>query len=263
MHFVFRGPAAAAAVAALCSCGGDEAAAPGTPDALSAADRDIAAALYAGTPRTPVGFTADPAPASFEQVTTYHLKTSQLAAPAATQHEVCTDDWNVALAWSEEVAAQASPYLDLVATEATARYFELGRVPRGDPSRYVRMRVLRCAYLDRTGVELALEEGYAGSLNERPLDAAALKSLSEYLWLFTTYNNSGHVVVASEPGAGALAHTVTIATLERHANGATCDRVVLRDWTHAANEATGLLTLAVTPQREFGVRQDAGTLVGC
>jgi hypothetical protein len=188
MHSALRGFAAAAAAAALCSCGGDEAAAPSAAATLTATDREIAAALYAGTPRTPSGFAVDPAPASFEQVTTYHIKTSQLAAPAATQHEVCTDDWSVALAWAEEVAAQASPYLDLVATEATARYFELGRVPRGDPSRYVRMRVLRCAYLDRTGVELAAAEGYAGTLNERPLDAAALKSVSEYLWLFTTYN---------------------------------------------------------------------------
>lgn len=267
MRFAFRGLAAAAAVAALCSCGGDEAAAPAAPAAaaaLTAADREIAAALYAGTPRTPTGFAADPAPASFEQVTTYHLKTSQLAAPAATQHEVCTDDWSVALAWSEEVAAQASPYLDLVATQSTGRYFELGRVPRGDPTRYVRMRVLRCAYLDRTGVELTTTDGYAGTLNERPLDAAALKSLSEYLWLFTTYNNAGHVVVASEARAGGLAHAISIATLERHGNGgAACDRVLLRDWTHAATEATGVLTLAVTPQREFGVRQEAGQLVGC
>jgi hypothetical protein len=263
MRFPFRGLAAAAAVAALCSCGGDEAAAPAAAAALSVADREIAAALYAGTPRTPAGFAADPPPASFEQVTTYHLKTSQLAAPAATQHEVCTDDWSVALAWSEEVAAQASPYLDLVATEATAHYFELGRVPRGDPSRYVRMRVLRCAYLDRTGVELAEPAGYAGTLNERPLDAAALQSLSEYLWQFTTYNNSGNIVVASEASGGELAHTVTIATLERHASGATCDRVTLRAWTHEASEATGVLTLAVTPVREFGVREDAGQLAGC
>jgi hypothetical protein len=87
--------------------------------------------------------------------------------------------------------------------------------------------------------------------------------LSEYLWLFTTYNNSGNVVVASEPSSGELAHTVTIATLERHASGATCDRVTLRDWTHTANEATGLLTLAVTPVRDFGVRENAGTLAGC
>jgi hypothetical protein len=260
MHLGFRGIAAAAAVAALCSCGGDEAAPAAT---LTATDGEIAAALYAGTPRTPAGFAVDPAPASYEQVTTFHLKTSQLAAPAATQHEVCTDDWSVALAWSEEVAAQASPYLDLVATETTTRYFELGRVPRGDPSRYVRMRVLRCAYLDRTGVELSTTNGYAGTLNERPLDAAALKHTSEYLWLFTTYNNSGHVVVASGTRAGGLAHSITIATLERQANGPACDRVTLRDWTHTATESTGLIWPPAARGGFWGAPRPAAALVGC
>jgi hypothetical protein len=100
-------------------------------------------------------------------------------------------------------------------------------------------------------------------LHERPLDAAALQSLSEYLWLFTTYNNSGNVVVASEAGSGELAHTLTIATLERLGGGAACDRVTLRAWTHAASEATGVLTRADRFVREFGVREESGTLAAC
>jgi len=192
-------PALAAALALLCSCAPDDEApqAAGAAPSLSTVDREIAAALYAGTPRTPPGLAADPAPASFAQVTTSHIKTSQLAAPAARQHEVCTDDWNVALAWAEEVAVQSAPYLDLVATEATARYFEFGRVPRGDASRYVRLRVLKCAALDRTGVELTLGGGFAGMLNQRPLDAAALRGVSEYLWLFTRYNNATRATPSS------------------------------------------------------------------
>jgi hypothetical protein len=248
--------AALAAVLALCSCSTEV---PAFPPSLATADREIAEMLYAGTPRTPAGFVADPPPASFAQVTTFHLKTAQIAAPAATLHELCTDDWSVALAWSEEAAAQANPYLDLVATDATPQYFEFGRVPRGEPTRYVRMRVLRCAYVDRTGVELGLD-GYAGTLNERPLDAAALRALSEYLWLFTSYNNSGHAVVASEARGPGLAHALTIATLERRA---ACDRVTLRDWVHEAAPATGVLTLEVAVLREFDVRQDGTTVVGC
>jgi hypothetical protein len=265
MRPIPRGLPALAAVLCLCSCVTEDEVPwfGGTEPPLSPADREIAAALYAGTPRTPAGFAADPAPASFAQVTTSHIKTSQLAAPAATQHEVCTDDWNVALAWAEEVAVQAVPYLDLVATEATARYFEFGRVPRGDASRYVRLRVLKCASLDRTGVELPLAAGFAGTLNARPLDAAALRELGEYLWLFTSYNNSGHAVVASEARGPGLTHAVTIASLERAAGEATCDRVTLRDWTHTAAEGTGVLTLGVAVVREFGVRQDGGALVGC
>ena len=120
-----------------------------------------------------MGFATDPAPPSYAQVTTYHLKSSQLALPAATTHEVCTDDWSTALAWSEEVAAQANPYLDLAANDATAGYFEFGRVPRGLTGQYVRQRVFRCAYLDRTGADLTAAEGFFGVLNARPLDAAA------------------------------------------------------------------------------------------
>jgi hypothetical protein len=250
---------ALAASFALCSCTSEV---PAFPSSLSAADRTIAETLYAGTPRVPVGFATDPAPASFAQVTTYHVKSSQLAAPSASVHEVCADDWSVALEWSEQVAAQGSHYLALVATDATARYFEFGRVPTGEPSRYVRMRVLRCAYLDRTGVELRLHDGFAGMLNERPLDAAALRAVSEYLWLFSLYNNSGNVVVASAERGPALVHTLTIATLERGSNGA-CDRVTLRDWTHEASAATGVLTLTDTVVREFLVRQDGATVVGC
>jgi hypothetical protein len=261
MRLSLRGLAAWAASFAMVSCTTDDPAL-GSSAGLSVADREIAAVLYAGTPRTPVGFAEDPVPASFAQVTTYHIKTSQLAAPAATLHEVCSDDWSEALAWSEEVAAHASPYLDLVATDATPRYFELGRVPRGEPDRYVRMRVLRCAYVDRTGVELSSTDGYAGTFNAQPLDAAALRALAEYLWHFTVYNNAGHAVLASESLGSGLTHTLTIASLERAAAGS-CDRVTLRDWTHDATPATGILTRSVAVVREFGVREDAGTLVGC
>jgi hypothetical protein len=261
MRLSLRGPAALAASLAFISCTTD---APmlGGSAALSAADREIAAALYAGTPRTPAGFAVDPVPASFAQVTTSHIKTSQLAAPAATLHEVCSDDLNVAVAWSEEVAAQSNPYLELVAMETTPRYYELSRVPRGQPDRYVRLRVLRCAYLDRTGVELSLADGYAGTFNAQPLDAAALRALAEYLWHFTAYNNAGHAVLASESRGTGLAHTLTIASLERSAGGS-CDRVVVREWTHEAAPATGVLTRSVAALREFGVREETGALRGC
>jgi hypothetical protein len=187
MRFHFRGWPAMTAVLAVSSCGSSDIALPPTDLAsLPQADAQIAAVLYAGTPRTPAGFLADPAPPGYAQVTTYHVKTSQVAVPSATTHELCTDDWSMALAWSEEIAAQATPYLDLVGNDATPRYFEFGRVPRGTTGQYVRQRVYRCAYLDRTGVDLAAAEGFAGVVNLRPLDAAALRELVEYLWRFTS-----------------------------------------------------------------------------
>ena len=73
--------------------------------------------------------------------------------------------------------------------------------------------------LDRTGVELSSADGYAGTFNAQPLDAAALRTLSEYLWHFTAYNNAGHAVVASESRGAGLTHALTIASLERAGRG--------------------------------------------
>jgi hypothetical protein len=250
--------AAALAVVSGCEVASDDEAAP----ALPLADHDVAALLYAGAPRTPAGFLADDPPAGFAQVTTYHLKSHQLAVPVTPSYELCTDDWRQAFAWSEEVAVQSSPYLDFVGNQATARYFELDRVPRGQPDRYVRMRVFRCAYLDRAGVDSSAGAGVAGTLNVRPLDAAALRELSEYLWRFTLYNNVDHAVLASEPVGSGLAHTLTIASLERGTNGG-CDRVKMRAWRHTADVLTGGLELADTVVREFGVRRDGVSISAC
>ena len=273
MRQYLRGPWAAAAALLLSSCSGNQDAAPtavvaplaatGAAAPLAAADQAIAATLYAGTARTPPGFFADPAPLSYSEVTTYHLKSSQLAAPAATSHELCTDDWSVAFAWSEEAAAQASPYLDFVSNEATTGYFEFARIPRGEHDRYVRMRVYRCSYLDRDAVNLAAANGAAGTLNYRPVNAAALRELSEYLWLFSAYNNANHAVIASQPVASGLAHALTIASLERAAGAASCDLVTVRNWVHTVDPSTGSLQLETTLLREFSVRAQGGAPVAC
>jgi hypothetical protein len=263
MRLLFRGSPVLAAALALSSCIGEDSVPAFDALPLAAADEPIAALLYAGTPRTPAGFTTDAVPPAYSQVTTYHIKSSQLSAPSATTHEVCADDWTTALAWSEELASQANPYLDLVATETTPHYFEFGRVPRGVTGQYVRQRVFRCTYLDRTGVELAASDGFAGRLNARPVDAAALRELVEYLWLFTSYNNAGHAVLASEASLPGPAHSLTLASLERVIGGSSCDRVTIREWLHAADAGTGVLQLDSDVVREFGVRQEGGGLVGC
>jgi hypothetical protein len=235
-----------------------------TPGTLAPVDQQIAARLYAGTPRTPAGFLDDPIPSGFAQVTTYHVKTSQLATSTQPPYDVCTDDWSQAFAWSEEVAVAASPYHDFVGNEATERYFEFDRVPRGQPDRYVRQRVYRCAYLDRTGVDATATAGFAGQLNARPIDATALRELSEYLWRFTTYNNADHAVIASEPRNSAeIGHALTIASLERGAYGGSCDRVTVRDSLLTVDLSTGALQRTTVFVREFGARQEGGLLVGC
>jgi hypothetical protein len=254
---------AAFAAVALGSCGGDST----TESTLAVAPRtdlQIAELLYAGTPRTPDGFLADPVPSSYQQVPTFHNKSDQLDANAATSFEVCTDDFAEALAWSETLAQAASTYLDLVDSMQADRYFELDRVASSEPERLVRMRVYRCAYLDRSGVDLGSTAEAAGTLNARPVDAVALRELGEYLWRFTTYNNVDHAVLGSEAnGTTTIEHVLTLASLARDAGAGGCDRVTLHEWLHTADAATGMLGHDDVALRTFDVRRDAGVVSGC
>ena len=265
MRSGLRRSLAALTALALGSCGTNpDGEALTTPEGTLPSDIEIAALLYAGTPRTPPGFLADPAPASFTQVTTYYIKSNHVDAAAPASYELCTDDWTEALAWSETLAQQAPAYLDLVSNEQTERYFELDRVPRGEPERYVRMRAFRCSYLDRSGVDLNAPADFAGTLNHQPLDAASLRDLSEYLWRFTHYNNADHAVLTSVPRTvtTGLAHVITLATLERGAAALGCDRITVREWLHTASEA-GELRRTEATLRQFAVRQEGAAIRGC
>lgn len=260
---------ALAATLLLSSCGGGGSDAPASPAqvapprAVGESDLQIAQLLYAGTPRTPAGFYEDSQPSGHDHVATVHLKNTDLdtslSAPSA-QHELCTDNWSTALDWSETSAQQSPQYADLVATDDAVRYYEFARSRAGDPDFYLRERVFKCAYLDRASADLRSPEGAAGQLNQRPLTAEELRTLSEYLWQFTSYNNFGHVVLRSSgtTAATSLTHTLVIAKLERGGVSATCDRVDVIAWRHSADTTSGALQLEVETLWSFGARDSAG-----
>jgi hypothetical protein len=260
-----------AATLLLSSCGGggsggDVPASPAQvapPRAVDQSDLQIAQLLYAGTPRTPAGFYEDSKPSGQEHVSTVHLKNTDIDASLSAptpQYELCTDDWNTALDWSEASAQQAAQYADLVATDDATRYYEFARSRAGDPDFYLRERVFKCAYLDRASADLRAPEGAAGQLNQRPLVADELRTLSEYLWQFTTYNNFGHAVLKSSGAAAAssLTHTLVIANLERGGMSATCDRIDVIAWRHRLDTPSGALQLDVETLWSFGAREHAG-----
>ncbi|MFL6550320.1 MAG: hypothetical protein ACJ8OJ_16625 [Povalibacter sp.] len=231
---------------------------------ISQSNLEIAQTLYSGTPRTPTGFFKDEILADQIQ-TTVHLKNTDiddsLAAPMP-QYELCTDDWNQALDWSESHAAQASQYADLVDTKTTADFFEFDRFRTGTPETYVRERVFKCTYVDRSTADLRSPQGSAGHLNRRPLTAAELQSLVEYLWQFTSYNNFGHAVLQSSASKDSLSHTLFIANLTRAGVSASCDRVEVIAWRHTAN-ANGELNLDIEALFSFGARESAGVTSLC
>ncbi len=268
---------ALATVLPLSGCGGgggDSDPAPATPAAVAPpravtqSDLEIAQLLYAGTPRTPADFQPDAPPTGHTHASTVHLKNTDIDATLSAPHpqfELCTDDWNQALEWSETHAQQSTQYADLVATDDGARYFEFGRSRSGDPDFYLRERVFKCAYLDRNTANLREPEGDAGQINQRPLTATELKSLGEYLWQFTRYNNFGSAVLDSRTATSAvsLSHTLVIADLARGGQSATCDRIDVISWRHTVDTNTGALTLDVETLWSFGAKESAGTASLC
>ena len=124
----------------------------------------IAAALYAGC-AADAGRDSrrDPAPPCYSQVTTYHLKSSQLATPC--RHDATKFAPTIGARPSRGRRKSRRKRIRISTSSPTTRrrgYFEFGRVPRGVPDQYVRQRVFRCAYLDRTGVDLAGAERLRG-----------------------------------------------------------------------------------------------------
>jgi hypothetical protein len=231
------------------------AASPGSAQAESPSQLAIAERLYSDSQRTPDGFLQALSGPAQGYVATVHLKNVAVADLSQPLHELCTDDWNEALAWSGEAAAPNPDLGGLVETNTTPAYFEFVRVSRSSPDSVTRQRVFRCEYVDRQGVDLREGEGYAGLLNADAVDGRALRELSEYLWHFTTYNNFGYVVLESKGSVrtAGLEHTLTLASLTRGAQGS-CDDVEVFTWRHSYDSATGALTLEVDTVSRFKSR---------
>lgn len=269
----WRLAALAALVLSACGGGSGHSAAPAPaasspPRPVTQSDLQIAQSVYGSGPRTPIGFPVDVAPSGHDYTSTMHLKNADVdTAIAVTQplYELCTDDWNQALAWSELGAQNSPQYSDLVETNDDPRYFEFGRVREGDPTFYVRARVFKCAYLDRAAANLRASVGPAGQLNRRPLTSAELRDLSEYLWQFTLYNNLGYAVLDSSASASgaALIHTLHIGKLVRGGVSSSCDRVDVIAWRHTMDTATGSLQVEMSTLWSFGARESASFVSLC
>lgn len=257
----------------LASCGGGGSEDAGTGGGALAArpveqsDLQIANALFSGATRTPANFYVETPPSGHELVATTHLKNTDIdrsVGATQAQFELCTNDWNQALTWSEASAQAAPDYAQLVATNADERFFEFGRVRNGEPEIYVQSRIYKCAYLDRTSSNLRTALGAAGTLNARPITQDELERISEYLWQFTSYNNYGNLVLDSVRSTQAsLAHTLHIAKLVRGGLSPTCERIDVIAWTHSVDMSTGALTLNVQLLWSFGARELNGAVELC
>lgn len=275
LHPHARWPLAVLTASLLAACGGGGgggdtsvpvASSPSSapPRPISQTDLEIATSVFAGK-RVPEGFYTEPA-ANDAVNATLHLKNTDIdpsITAAQPQYELCTNDWNQALGWSETNASNAQVYADLVATNDDARFFEFARVRAGSPAVYTQTRVFKCTYVDRTNANLRTNDGAAGQLNVRPLNADELERFSEYVFRFTRYNNFGHSVLQSAGNTSALEHTLHIASLVRDGLSTDCDRIDVIAWRHRVDPTTGAITLDTQTLWSFGARESAGVAQLC
>ena len=259
----------AAYLLALVGCGGGSSTVtPPTPAAMygiTASNLEIAAALYRDSARTPAGFYLDPKPAGQAFVATSHIKNNDVAPTSAAHFELCTNDWNQALQWSEVAAVSGGVYGNLVGNSSTTRFFEFERLRPGTPQLLLRQRVFLCSYLDRSDATADISAGPAGVFNLRPLSTSDLKLLSEYLWGFTAWNNFGSAVLVSEPDPmdSAMTHALVVATLVVDGTAPGCDRVEVVAWKHHVQTNTGALERSLVPLWSFNVRQGVAGVQSC
>jgi hypothetical protein len=238
------------------------------PAPVDNADVSLAARLYKGDERTPAGFDLEARPSSvLGTLSTRHLKNTDLATGSqaiSRTYEMCTNDMAQAIDWSERQANWQGQYSDIAEVNSDSHMFEVVRVPRADVTAMIRHRVFRCDYLDRSTTDLRSDVGAAGSMNQRPLNAAELKKLSEYLWQFTIFNNSDYVVESSTSSASGdtITQTIRLGQIERGSAGA-CDTVKVSDWVHSMDALNGTLTRTLTPVRSFKVKSTSSGVESC
>lgn len=175
----------------------------------------------------------------------YHVK------DVTGSYELCTNDYQQALDWEATDNNRRAVGGDFVGSVETDRYFEfvrelsftndIGNITA--PTSSGLARVFKCNYIDRADVNRNLRDGYAGTLNKRPLSGNEISVFSEYMWQFTFFWPVQKKVLEtfSTELPGTYQHTLLLA-LVTNQGADRCDLIEVVDWVFSMNKADGELT---------------------
>ncbi len=218
------------------------------PDGWS--DDKVVSFAYSGH-RLPAGFHVEDQPTGHpyyqNTVSTY----SNLCDPGECWIELCTDDRDYAFQLSEYSALHSSCYRVLESERETEKYFEFRRVNEAYSIDVILDRVHKCSYLDRTMYDSRRPMKVLGVFGHRPITAAAVRELVEYMWgagMLEWYTG----VASSETLESADAFTQRLLYVIRSGGDyGLCARVQLRKAMVSVDKATGEITSWSTTMREL------------
>ncbi len=230
------------------------------------ADNEILLKAYDSQYQVPANFFVDERADTPRSFSLYHVKDVSIS------YERCTNNYDEAYAWEtvdNDNRAVTGYYVGSVEND---KYFEfireldfqgsVGNV--GDLTSPGFSRVFKCDYVDRNGVDRNLRNGYAGTINTRPLSLAAIRNFSEYMWQFTFFWPATKTVLEtfSSEQTNAYEHTLALAFVTNQGTDQ-CDLVEIVDWVFSARKSDGTITKEFRLLRQFEAQLVNGSPEKC
>ena len=209
------------------------------------ASGQVLSKAYDNSYQAPEQFYVDERAATPGSYSVYHVK------DVSVSYEICTDDFNEALALEAADNASRSVSGDLVTSVENSRYFEfvrelsypdsIGNI--SDPTSPGFSRVFKCSYVNRDGTDRNLRNGFAGKLNASPLSQHVVKTYAEYMWQFTFFWPARPKVLNSYSAETADEFQNTLQLiLVTNQGDARCDLTEVIDWEFSVDRNTGQIT---------------------
>lgn len=229
-------------------------------------NHDIATALYFDE-RTPVGFYQETLQAeSYYAIS--HVKNTDLVPQvnraSMVSHELSSDDFSEALAWSEQAANMQIQYKQLVDNSETTLYHEFKRSVPTSPEFVSIQRVFKAGMLDRSGVDFAQNQNYYGRFTTDSLNGKLVKWVVEYLWTFTNENNFGNAVLSSHTveNDNEFVHILLQARLSFNYD-AGCDDIEVFESRYTVSKASGFIIKNTSSLREVRAQRVGAQISIC
>lgn len=227
------------------ACRNEEGVAPDDTLRIYLPDEEVMAKAYDNTYNLPEGFFVDERAETTGSYTIYHVKDESIS------YELCSDDYAEASAWESADNESRSVNGAYVGSYENNWYFEfirdleyssgIGNIT--DPTSPGFSRVFKCGYVNRDGVDRSVRDGYAGTLNVRPLSEEVIRDFTEYMWRFTFFWPAQKTVLESysDDQTEAYRHTLMLAFVTNQGFNK-CDLVEVVNWVFTVGKDNGQVT---------------------
>lgn len=156
--------------------------------------------------------------------------------------ELCSDDRDMAYAWSESTAVNGSYYRDYESELETEKYFEFRRVYELNPRDVLLSRVHKCSYLDRTMYDRLHPTPVLGLFVPKPITIESSRELVEYMWVNDMLPGHGRVIsCSSSEKSESFSHLLLYVSIV-YGDFGICDRITLIEMVVDVATGSGSIT---------------------